>query len=195
MTAVGSSDFSRWLTALSENSCPRRDAGISRFRFGVRAAGANTSPPCATPPSGGDQPAQAGGQRHAAKNDKIVAPDRQQLVGTGGGGVQFVPQQAAPVRGEGGQLPGQQHHRRHGSERRRPDRGCGRSVPARALFAAAAVWLFRFCSGLPFRIRGYFSAPGATSVLPTRSTRQNAAKNFAASTPRPRSASPGPAGS
>ena len=51
MANAGSRDFNRRETALIENSCSSRAAGLSREKLNASAEGANTSPPCATAPS------------------------------------------------------------------------------------------------------------------------------------------------
>ena len=73
MTAVGNSDFSERLTAFSENSCPRRDAGFSRFRFGARRRARRPVHPA--PPRPEWRPASSGSRpARLRENDEIVAP-------------------------------------------------------------------------------------------------------------------------
>src|ERR1700690_2363788 len=51
MAANGNSDFRRPLNPVRENICASLFAGLRRSTFGIKASGANTTPPCAKPPT------------------------------------------------------------------------------------------------------------------------------------------------
>ena len=129
---------------MSENNCPRRDAGFKRLELGSSAAGAKTRPPCATPPSSRNQPAKLPASATPRKSARWL---RQ----SGSSCHRDCRQRRPPVRarsrlrqsrGKGGNCQASEHDRSHGCKTAPSGRGCAQPGPFRALFAAAAGWLF-----------------------------------------------------
>ena len=108
--------FQRAADRIQREQLSQAGRGVQPVQVRGQSGGRKDQSTLRDPAKRGDQPAEARGQRDSAKDDEIVAPCGQQLVGTNGSRVQFVTQQAAPVSGKCGQLPGQKHHGSHGSK-------------------------------------------------------------------------------